>query len=479
MELTLSVIIYSISILAAIHLLHFLQVKSYYWPRIKLTAKDWGYWAIFTGLPVKFPKKSIRNLFVFVVTTLLMGGYFGLAYSYYEGNILIAFLVLGYVLTKVVMLWLALGTEPLSEWSRERRIKKARELAMASSAKFVAITGSYGKSSIRHYLAQILSAKYKVTENMSNHNTDVGVSISILENLKKETEVFVMEVSIEYVGNIKKITSMFPVEASVLSGINVQHVGILGSRDNIILAKSEIIDVTKKGGSVYVNMDDSDVEELLSRGAYKEHKIVGYTAGSKDGSAYLVSHSDNGERTDFTVSYKGKEYKFNTSLPGRHSLQNLLPVIAIAFDMGLTRKQIDSKIKELRPLPHKLDTFIGLGNAEYIDDGYSSNIDGFMAAVEYLDRFDSEKKIVLTKGMLELGKLEKETYRELVERLEEYNLTYWTTNKTLYDLLPKERVRLLKDEAAILSLLRSKDGDDTTYLLEGRFNNNFMQQVRK
>ncbi|MBP5466538.1 MAG: hypothetical protein J6Y43_03135 [Clostridia bacterium] len=121
--------------------------------------------------------------------------------------------------------------------------------------------------------------------------------------------------------------------------------------------------------------------------------------------------------TDFTLNIKGeKSIKCTTVLLGRHSISNISLAAAVAYKLGMTKEEIASGINRIQSVGHRLEVVPNRKDIVIIDDSYNSNVDGVIAAMEVLDSFVG-RKIVVTPGLVELGKIENITNFEFGKTL--------------------------------------------------------------
>ena len=117
-----------------------------------------------------------------------------------------------------------------------------------------------------------------------------------------------------------------------------------------------------------------------------------------------VKNDESG--TTFTLMIKGEEpVQCSTVLLGTHSVKNICVAAAVAYKMGLTPNEIAMGINRIQTIGHRLELVPNNKKIVIIDDSYNSNVDGVNAAMEVFDSFKG-RKIVLTPGLVELGKME-------------------------------------------------------------------------
>ncbi len=271
----------------------------------------------------------------------------------------------------------------------------------------IGVTGSYGKTSVKFFLATLLRAKYNTLVTPENYNTPMGVVKTVRSSLRATHEMFVCEMGAKYKGDIKELCRLVHPKFGVITSIGEQHLETFGSLQTIVKTKFEIHGELPSDGILFVNADnDVIMDNIPSSGV----RIIKY--GTGDGCDYRgkdISVSRRG--TEFTVVMpNGEECVYSTKLIGAHNVVNLTGAIAVAIEMGISPKDLVPYVKKINPVEHRLQ-LIEKGNLTVIDDAYNSNPAGCRAALETLALFD-DMKILVTPGMVELGELQESCNRE-------------------------------------------------------------------
>jgi UDP-N-acetylmuramoyl-tripeptide--D-alanyl-D-alanine ligase len=302
----------------------------------------------------------------------------------------------------VLALWII---EPVDYFLKKRLFKKAQKFLRESKKKLtvIGIAGSYGKTSTREILSSILSEKFRVIKLSENINTDVGVADFILKNPKQflENEIFIVEMGAYKKGEIKKLCDLVSPDYAILTGINESHLERFGSLENIISAKFELPEASKK--TVVLNFDD---ENILQN--YKQF-------GLKDFQGVVKNEAKNIKSLD---NFSGLEFeldgaKFRTKLLALHNITLILLAGRIAQKLGMTVGEISRGVGHIEHVPHRLEPIYNeLTKVWVIDDSYNGNYAGIASGVEVLRRATG-RKIVLTPGLVELGEKSAEIHEKI------------------------------------------------------------------
>ncbi len=259
----------------------------------------------------------------------------------------------------------------------------------------IGVTGSYGKTSVKHYLTALLSVKYSVLMTPESYNTPMGVVRTIRELLKPSHEIFVCEMGARNRGDIREICDIVHPHHGIVTAVGEQHLETFKTMETVVDTKFELIEALPEGGIAFLNIDNEYIASRDVRGV----KVVSY--GLYDGAVYTATDivvDENGSR--FTVhAPDGDICEYTTRLLGMHSIQNLLGSIAVANQLGITLKELRSPVRHMKPVPHRLQ----LLPDGYIDDAYNSNPTGFRAALDVLGAMKDTRRVLVTPGMVELG----------------------------------------------------------------------------
>lgn len=288
--------------------------------------------------------------------------------------------------------------------------KKIKELK-SNGLRVVAITGSYGKTSTKTILAQVLSNYKNVYSSPSSFNTPMGLSKIINNDLNENHEIFIAEMGARYTGEIKELVDLVFPDIGVITNIGPCHLETFGSIENIIKTKFELADGVKDKVLV-INADSEYVRnEAIKRGL--NAKSVGIEHG--DLRATVKTINENG--TVFDIHFNDEVIEAHTKLLGRHNIINILMAVQVAIEIGMQKSDIIKAISNLDQVEHRLNIIKNPGGAIVIDDAFNSNPSGARAALEVLNIFEGGKKIIVTPGMVELGELQKEENFKLGEEI--------------------------------------------------------------
>lgn len=351
--------------------------------------------------------------------------------------------------------------------------KVARNKIMSMpNLKKIGITGSYGKTSTKNALNDILNVKYNSFATPKSFNTMYGLFNAINNYMDKFSEVFIAEMGAFKRGEIKEKAEFVKPKYAILTTIGTAHLESFKTRENIQKAKFELIDSLPSDGLAILNKDD---EYQTSYKIKSKCNVKWVSTKDKESDLYINKIKVTNNGTKFTCKFKDikKEYEFETKLLGIANIYNISEAILLAYNLGMDIEQIQIGVKRIKTIEHRLE-LKKFGNINIIDDAYNSNPVGSKMAVDVLGLMDG-KKIIVTPGMIELGSEEysanMEFGRHIASVCDEVILIGEHQTKPILDGLHKEKysdkkIHILNDVKEAFPLMRKLSDGNTYVLLE-------------
>ncbi len=312
-------------------------------------------------------------------------------------------LLLSYITPILVfILWCILL--PL-EWLINRYyIRDAKKVLEAMpNLKVIGVTGSYGKTTTKFILTRILSEKFNTVCTPHSFNTPMGIVRTIRSDLMPQTEIFVCEMGAKEVGNIKEDCDIASPHYGIITSVGPQHLETFKSIENVFSTKFELADAVKEnGGITFVNGDSKEIIDRIENG---EYKVYG-TDKAFDFYGENLSYGRDGSQ--FTVTLGQEKVSFTTKLLGLHSIIDIIGAVSLAYTLGVPIADLQYAVASLKPPEHRLEMKPFTNGSLLIDDAYNSNPEGCLEAVRVLGSFEGMKKVIITPGLVELGKKEYE-----------------------------------------------------------------------
>lgn len=305
---------------------------------------------------------------------------------------------------------------PVEAYSRRRFEQRARRALEAVRPVVIGITGSYGKTSTKTYLAHLLNGHFKAYPTPKSYNTLMGVCLAINSDLADDHSVdyFIAEMGAYIPGEIARICKLTRPTISIVVEVGPQHLERFGSLENIAIAKYEIIKALPPNGVGVFNWDNPFVREMYQRG-YPQTRIavsqqIDPADAMPDGPRFVASEIvEQAAGLAFTVtdSYTGARERFNAPLLGLHNVTNILLATAVAVHEGMTLREVAWRVTSLQPAEARLVRQTTPEGIIILNDAYSANPVGAENALRALALIGTNggRRLLVTPGMVELGPL--------------------------------------------------------------------------
>ena len=278
----------------------------------------------------------------------------------------------------------------------------------------VAVTGSVGKTSTKDIVAAVMSQKYKVLKTQGNLNNDIGLPFTLLR-LHDENAI-VVEMGMNHFGEISLLTSIAKPTLAIITNIGTAHIGNLGSRENILKAKLEILEGLQ-GNSVIINNDN----DLLSDWAEKnkeKYNIITYGINNKNSKYVAEDIHSYEDRSEYRID--GKEVV--VPVGGEHFVLNSLCAIAVGRYFDIPMAKITEGISGFELTKGRMEIEKAKCGASIINDTYNANYDSMKAAIEYLEKIGGKRKIAVLGDMKELGEYSESLHRKVGEEVKDIDI---------------------------------------------------------
>jgi UDP-N-acetylmuramoyl-tripeptide--D-alanyl-D-alanine ligase len=268
------------------------------------------------------------------------------------------------------------------------------------------VTGSVGKTTTKELVHAVLSRRFHTLKSESSYNNEIGLPLTLLK-IGPEHERAILEMGTYGRGEIAHLCAMAQPEVGILTIIGPVHLERMGSLDNIVIAKRELVEALPAGGTAILNQDD---ERVMSMAAHTQARVFTY---GLDSSAHLWAdniHSMGLEGIQFSLHYQGETLR-NVSVPllGRHSVHTALRAAAVGLVEGLSWEEIVTGLQSTAA-QLRLVAVPGPDGSIIIDDTYNSSPESAIAALNLLSDLHG-RRIAVLGDMLELGAVEEAAHR--------------------------------------------------------------------
>ena len=272
----------------------------------------------------------------------------------------------------------------------------------------IAITGSVGKTSTKDMVASVVSQKFKTLKTMGNNNNNIGMPFTILK--LKEEEAMVLEMGMNHLGEIHLLSQIAKPDICIITNIGTSHIGNLGSRENILKAKLEILDGSKDP-IIILNNDNDLLHQWYE--SNKENKNI-LTYGIENNSLIQAKNISLEEENSFFDCYiKGQKMEVKVPVGGEHFILNSLCAILVGKVLKIENEKIKKGIETFELTKKRMDITHLDNGIKIINDAYNASFESMQATLKNMAIYSNVRKITVLGDMLELGEFAEELHRKV------------------------------------------------------------------
>lgn len=318
----------------------------------------------------------------------------------------------------------------------------------------VAVTGSVGKTSTKDMIANVLGQKFKTLKTEGNHNNDIGLPFTILK--LKDEEVAVIEMGMNHFGEIRLLTNIAKPTISVITNIGTSHIGNLGSRENILKAKLEILEGMKKP-RIIINEDNdllrnwhkenvsnintygtknvSNVDihtcgienvsnlDIHTCGIENVSNVDIHTYGIENASEVMAENIELKEDCSIFDCVIGNEkIKIRVPVNGIHFVYNAICAATVGKLLGLSCEEIKNGIETFSLTKRRMDITDLKNGVKIINDAYNASFESMKASLKSLSEYKNKRKIAVLGDMFELGDYAEELHKKVGQEVVKNNI---------------------------------------------------------
>ena len=352
-------------------------------------------------------------------------------------------------------------------------LKEIAKIKRASlNIPIIAVTGSVGKTTTKNMIAKALETKYKVLKTKGNLNTVIGLCLTILSIT--DEEVLVLEMGMNKFGEISTLTNIAKPTIGVITNIGTAHIGNLGSRENILKAKLEILEGLK--GPIIIN-NDNDLLNKWQKDNYDKYQII----------TYGIDNKSDYQATNITYNDLGSSFKLNNdtillNVLGKHFIYNTLVAYAICDIFKIEHELLKDVFNNLELEEHRMN-LVKKNNYLIIDDTYNASYDSVYYDLEILKSF-KERKIVVLGDILELGEYGPEIHQNIGKLINKANtdilitigpLSNYINEKAIKNGFNKDNSYHFKSNDEAIKCINNIKEENDVILLKASHSMNFLE----
>ena len=371
----------------------------------------------------------------------------------------------------------------------ENTVKALQELATYKRSLYdipvIGITGSVGKTSTKDIIASVMSKKYNVLKTLGNYNNQIGLPLTILR--LKDHDAMVVEMGMSELGEISNLTRIAKPTVAVITNVGTAHIGNLGSRENILKAKLEILEGLQENGTLVINNDNDMLHEWNKENSENKYKVITFGLENKsDVMAKDVEMTEKG--STYKIDINNKTYDVNVSVGGTHFVLNSLCAITIGNLFNIKMEDILDGIANFELTKRRMEIDKNKIGATIINDCYNANYDSMKAALDYLGKINTNRKIAVLGDMLELGEFSKMLHEKVGEVVAKNkidilitvgDMSKYIANKAIEDGIDEKNVYTCENNQDAINILKNTIKKDDAILLKASNGMNFQEIFEK
>lgn len=344
-------------------------------------------------------------------------------------------------LTLIVTLILSNIIEKILFLLFKSRAKK--QLLENKDLKIVAITASYGKTSIKNFLHHVLKNHFKTYKTPRSVNTIVGLVLDVNRDLPKDTQIYIAEAGARVKGDIKTIANFLEPQIAVVGSVGEQHIEYFKTLENIKNTKKELL-LSPRLQKAFVHS---------SANVVPSEKIEEFP-----NNLHIVKSNLDG--LWFDMELNGKVEHFYAPILGSFNAINLAAVVLVATHLGMSVLEINEALTTLPQVEHRLQKIEANGKI-IIDDSFNGNLEGMLEAINISSNYNG-RKVIITPGLVESTDSANILLAKEIDKVFDFVIITGTLNANILKAnINEDKVFVLKDKTMLETTLArtTKSGD--------------------
>ena len=324
-------------------------------------------------------------------------------------------------LSEILLVAANVVTKPAESRIRRHYLALASARLKVVDPTVVAVTGSFGKTSTKHILAQLLQTHVNTLPTRKSFNTLMGVTRVINEDLMPENRIFIVEMDAYAPGEIAALSNLVHPRLAIITAIGPQHMERFGTLDKIAGALYEVATALPADGTLILYTGDESGAALALRARAEQRRLIRYALASNgdavdaDVVASAIRVDARGASFRWRWRAEGLDREVTIPLLGRHQVANVSAALAAVVTLGYSIDHAIAAAASLQQVEHRLQLMASAGPLTVIDDSYNANPVGVHDGLEVLAAMSGAHKFLVTPGLVELGSAENDENRRYGE----------------------------------------------------------------
>ncbi len=282
---------------------------------------------------------------------------------------------------------------------------------------FIGITGSYGKTGTKEAVAAVLSRKAPTLKTYASYNNEIGYPLTLLR-LEDEHRFAVLEMGAQWVGELAWLcNTIHRPDWSIITTVGVAHIEHFGSPENILKAKTELVQCLTPEGIAILNYDNEKTRSMHDK---TQARVIMFGQGEGADVRATEIHGDALRGFGYTLNFRGEQAHVQLHLPGFHSINISLAAAATGLLTGLPISEVAEALETLEPVQGRGQIQKGPNGSMVIDDTYNASRDSILASVKTIKEADlgpQTRRWAVLGDIFEMGRYSRKEHRDTGEGL--------------------------------------------------------------
>jgi len=366
-------------------------------------------------------KRFLALLLFFVFIQIV----FCLNSSLYSNLTLLAPLLFAYILSNLI--------EKSLFFIYKQRAKE--RLLSIKNLKIVAITASFGKTSIKNFLYHVLKNRFNTYKTPRSVNTIAGLVLDVNRDLPKDTQIYIAEAGARAKGDIETITDFLEPQICVIGSIGEQHIEYFKTLENIKNTKKELLNSKRMQKAFVHSSASSQLAKIIEEFPTNLHIV-----------------KSNLDGIWFDVEINGKIEHFFAPILGNFNAINLTAVVLVASYLGMNTLEINEALITLPQVEHRLQKIEANGKI-IIDDSFNGNLEGMLEAIN-ISSNHLGRKVIVTPGIVESTNEANILLAKEIDKVFDFVIITGSLNANiLQSNIKEDKVFILKDKSQLEAIL--------------------------
>jgi len=284
----------------------------------------------------------------------------------------------------------------------------------------IGISGSYGKTIIKNWLADILSIKYKVFKSPRNYNSQIGVPLSILM-LNNNIDIGIFECSFTNKGEMTILENILKPNYGVFTNCSYSFKPHFSSLEEKI---NEFISLFKNSEKIFINDKYLEVLNLIKK-TYPKKELIFLSHSNKNANLFIKEIIYFKNQTEVSIIINNKEYKFKLSFIAEPYIENALLTLLVSLNFEIDYKKVKEALINLSPQPMRLELIKSINNNQIINDTYSSDFTTIIHAINFLEKIKHSNNIGIIMSNFEAHENEEQEYTKVINIINSLNPNFF------------------------------------------------------